>query len=239
MIFLKTIFIKSLFFIVILFSSLSAAGQIVDQDFQSWNDVILKYKFNDKLSHVGDVGARYFFGTHWSVFYIRPAIQWKINNSISLDGGVAVFYNAHSEFNNLTDYRIFQAIELVWPRLGGFSIHHRVMAEERWFVTETTSTQFKLRGRYRIALFTPNYQLFGEDKSNYNQFLVEFLDHLDNEHVLPFNNFQRYTIVFGHKFSNKIEAEVHYQLQAVELASGLDVEQHVLRIRLKINLNDK
>lgn len=235
--FLKTITVKYVFFAITLFSSFATVGQTVDQDIQLWNDVILKYKFNENISHVGDIGARYFFDTRWSVFYIRPAIQWRINNSISVAGGLAMFYNANSQNENLTDYRIFQAVELVWPRIGEFLIHHRIIVEERWFVTETIDAQFKLRGRYRIGLFTPYYKLFGTKKSNYNQFLVEFLDYLDKENMLPFSNFQRYTIVLGHNFTKKLGGELHYQLQLADATTGLDIEQHVIRIRLKLNLN--
>lgn len=235
--FFKTIFISTLFFLVFIFQTISANAQVVDGELQTWNDVILKYKFNDKLSHVGDVGARYFFESHWSVFYIRPAIQWKINKDISLTGGVALFYNANSDYDNISDYRIFQAIEAVWPRIGEFSFHHRVMTEERWFDTENTTAQYKLRGRYRLGLFTPHYKLLSKEKINFSEVLIEFLDHLDGNNPLPFNNVQRYTLVFGHEFANKSALELHYQVHAVDVYSNFNIQQHIIRIRLKLNLN--
>ncbi|MCB0496566.1 MAG: DUF2490 domain-containing protein [Cyclobacteriaceae bacterium] len=237
MIFLVTIKSKYFLIVLLLFVSTLSFSQVRGQEFQSWNDAILKYQFNDKLAQVGDLGARYYFDMHWSVFYIRPALQWKPTKDITLIGGVAAFYSTNPDFENILDLRVFQAVELVWPRVRGFSIHHRVMVEERWFLTDSYATEFNVRGRYRVGLATPHYKLFGEKRSTYNQLLIEFLDELDKGTILPFSKYQRYTFVIGRDFSKRVGLELHYQVHAIEVDQGIDIQQHIFRIRLKLNLN--
>lgn len=238
MIFLMTIKQKHfLLFLFFLFFSKLSNGQISDKEFQSWNDVILKYSFNEKLSHVGDAGARYYFDTQWSVFYARPALNWKLTDSFSLTGGAATFYNVNPEGENVNDLRIFQMGELIWPTIKGFKFHHRVMVEERWFVTKPAPTEYKVRGRYRIGLETPHYGFGSNKNSTYNFVMVEFLDDLDSNDLSPFDSFQRYTFILGHDFTNRFGLELHYQVHSILLNNGIDIQQNVLRIRLKLNLN--
>ena len=238
MIFLLTIkrkhFLSVLCFLF--FTSLSF-GQIRNGELQSWNDVILKYDYSEKLSVVGDAGARYYFDTHWSVFYVRPALQWRLTNSFSITGGVAFFYNLNPDYDNVNDLRIFQMAELVWPRIAGFKFHHRVMVEERWFVTKIEPTQYKVRGRYRFGVETPYYSLGGGNKSIYNIVFIEFLGDLDTNDLSPFNKYQRYTLVAGHDITDRVGMELHYQLHSILLDSGMDIQQNIVRIRLKLNLN--
>lgn len=222
---------------ILLFVSSVSLAQIENNELQTWNDAILKYKFNNKLYHVGDVGARYYFDTHWSVFYVRPALKWKLTNDLSLVGGVASFYNSNKEYNNIADLRIFQTVELVWPRLKGFSFHHRVMVEERWFLNESQPTEYKVRGRYRLGFVTPHYKLIGKRKTLYNELLIEFLDDLDKNDIFPFDNYQRYTFVLGNDFTERLGLELHYQAHSILLNNGIDIQQNIIRIRLKLNLN--
>lgn len=82
MIFLKTI--KANFFLgfSILYSSGLSFAQIKNQELQALKDAILKYTFNAKLSNVENVGTRYYFDTHCSVFYARSAMKWLITKNV-------------------------------------------------------------------------------------------------------------------------------------------------------------
>lgn len=236
--FLTTIKPKYFFLVLpILFSTGFSFAQIKNQEFQTWNDAILTYTFNDKLSHVGDLGARYYFDTHWIVFYARPALKWSITKDLSFTGGVATFCNSNKDFDNVSDLRIFQEMGLVWPRLKGFSFHHRLMVEERWFLTESQPAEYKVRGRYRLGLLTPHYKLIGKHKTIYNELLIEFLDNLDKNNFSPFDNFERYTFVIGNDFSRQVGLELHYQVHSILLNNGIDIQQNIIRIRVKLNLN--
>lgn len=231
--------IQFLFFFI-----LFASGKLFSQEIEarSWNDVTLKYKFSDKLSQVGDFGFRSSLNRECRVFYIRPGIKWQISPVVNAVGGAAFFYYDSPSFDNISDFRIYQAFNLKFPKTKYFSVTHRLMTEQRWFFENGSQTSFKLRGRYRIGLKSAKFKLLGQKSTNYFGALVEVLDNIGSEKdYLPCNGWQRYTFLVGHQFSDKVSAELHYQLHGLNETAedNYKIIQQIFRFRLFFSLKNK
>jgi len=239
MCFLRKIFLRALFFLFLFFLQKNSNAQVRNQETLVWSDLTLLYNFNDKVSYVGDAGLRYNLDTHLSVLFIRPTILWKMNRNLNATAGLAYFYPLDKSISNISDVRIFQSLELIWPRYKGFALHHRVLLEERWFYEDGSNTNFKIRSRYRFSVNSPHYALFGERKSNYNHIAVEFLGMLDTNNIPPLLNRRRYLFTYGHELSKSIALELHYQLHGLQdkLVQGFELKDSIFRISVKLKLN--
>ncbi len=208
-----------------------------DVDFQTWTDFSLNVHLTNKSRLGGDAGIRGLVSSKdWNQFYIRPTYRYYFNQTVNVSTGAAFFYTVNNTLGNVSEFRLFQEIDLLWPNLTVVTFNNRFRLEERFFFYEsqTKTNDWNARGRYELYIESRDFNLL--------QFLHNIYLLASLEYFLPFNNsatelfINRNRLVLG--FGQRISARFRYDLQYIWQKSrefsdeGFKTNENILRLRL-------
>lgn len=176
---------KRRFFIFFCFLCFLAEAQ---DNSAGWFDYNHTQFLNPDLSIVGDLGYRTnFSGDDFHLFYLRPGVKYRINNTWKVQGNLGTFFTFNDETPNSTEFRLAQEVQATWPRLKRFRFSHRLRAEERFFQLEEVEglegsgrSDQSVRLRYFLA-GTTNYRNIGPLGNVYLTGSIEFFANLGEE----------------------------------------------------------
>lgn len=209
-------------------------------DFQTWTDLTLSYKFNQKFSIGGDLGSRGIISSKdWTMFYIRPKARYVFSPIFNTAGGLGYFYTSNKEVDDSSELRFYQDFHVNWPDLGFFVLQHRVRFEQRFFNYENLENDFDARTRYQVKLQSRDFHLFNAERPFYLNAMVEGFIPFNESAQERFVNNARFNAGLGKRFSEKLRLEFFYIWQkSRQLAEdGFETSEHIFRIKFLYNLN--
>ncbi len=234
---------KRIVVLIILLSSLALhtfAQDSTEVDFQTWSDITTIHFFTDKWIYSGDYGVRgVLSGQDWQTLYARPTFRYNITPSLHARAGMALFYTYDQLIKNQLELRFHQEVNLKWPEVPGFIFKHMVRFEERFFFYKELDKEFSARARYRFAIESPDYKLFNIKGPFYGLANIEFFLPLGNQSTERYINNTRIVAGIGQRASQKFRYELHYIFQNSRkfIDDSLKTSEHILRLRLFLNLN--
>lgn len=129
----------------------------------AWHTVVLKHNLNDKFVIKNELHVRRTqFYKDWQQFLIRPAIEYKLNNRVSLSSGYTFITN-YTNFDNSLEHNIWEEVVLYNP-VKQLKISHRFRFEQR-FAQAFFDESFKHSNRLRYRL-TLKHNLFKTKNDN-------------------------------------------------------------------------
>ncbi len=225
---------KSILFISLVSFTLLSYSQntrISDKNTIGWYTLNGTFKINPKLSLVTEYQwRRDNLITDWQQSLLRTAINYKVNEKLSLRAGYAwvetfdygdIPINAFGK--QFTEHRAFEAA-ILNDNIGKMELSHRFILEQRWlgkYSNAQASKQddfvFVNRFRYMYKMQLPLKGLKIADHTPYagiyDEILVGFGKNV-NENVFDQN---RIGLYLGYRFNSALRMEVGYISQIVQL----------------------
>ena len=176
----------------------------------------------------------------WNQFLIRPTVKLKLDDVLSLNFAAAYFNTSSEYINTLNEIRFHQEIKAKWPKGGAIQMFYRVRTEQRLFYNDVSANEFRLRLRLLVGLQTRDFNL--HNQAMYLKAMVEgfqTVDHFGFTELLV--NQGRIHAALGWHRSDKWRFELHYiwQLSRLAIEDGLQVDQHIIRLRVFHHLPKK
>ncbi len=221
-----------------LFCTAVCVGQNTSKaDFQTWTDFTLKLHLSNKSRLGGDAGTRGLVSSKdWNLIYIRPTYHYYFNQTVHTSTGMAFFYTANKVLGNVSEFRLFQEVDLLWPNLTVVTFNNRLRFEERFFFYEnqTQMNDWYARGRYELHIESQDFSLFQFLHNIYLLAALEYFLPFNNSAAEVFINRNRLVLGFGHRISNKFRYELQYinQKSREFKDDGLKTTENILRLRL-------
>jgi hypothetical protein len=212
-----------------------------ETDFQTWTDFTTLYHINDKWIYNGDYGIRGLVSdVNWTQAYIHPAVIYRVRAKLRFRGGVRFIFSEEADQSNTFEIRPWQGIRILWPDFDFMIIDHYFRIEER-LTWETQSGGFdgNIRLRYRLEGRTANYTFRKINQTFYFLASFEIFANAGKAIEETFVNRNRLVLGIGYLISKKFFTELHYIRQGSRAGSedGFRTAEHILRIRLKFNIN--
>lgn len=214
---------KPLYFILMLFAINSLIGQNEDfVHFSSWNKLSIKANLSKKVFLKNEFNFRRTnFLKDWEQIVLRPSVQYKIENQLSISIGYSFIHNySYSDFSLPIDFKennLWQQL-FVKQTFKYFDISHRIRFEERF--KEKVSTiynssfieipEYSGRLRYRFILTIPLHQKQRISAVMYDEVFLDFEQNLEPKKLdqnwmfvgLSFRNSKHITITSGYHYIN-------------------------------------
>jgi hypothetical protein len=120
---------------------------------QLWIDIYPHFYVSEKFEYYGDVGYRTLLNQNiWHWLYVRPSVRYHMGKKWEVHGGIGFFYVFKKEVSDRFEIRLWQGIQVSWPRIRKLGFNHYVRFEQRIsFQTNGWSSSFSLRLRYKIS----------------------------------------------------------------------------------------
>ena len=204
---------------------------------QLWLDVTNHFAVNEQFRIGGDAGIRGFvFDEEWTVLYLRPSINYALNDRLTLHGGVGLFTAFVAEAGDTFEIRPRGGVRLRWPKIGKVLLEHYVRGEERYIRREEQGDFRSFsRLRYRVGAYFPISGASLEEKGLYLPLLYEFFWVAGGDIPAMFMNHNRLVVGLGYRINSKWRIELQYtqMLFREGVGTGLVPTAHVFRIRVK------
>ena len=201
-----------------------------------WIDLTLSKPLDEKWTVGGDLGLRSALNnSNWTLFYLRPNINYKLFPIFDLTFGLGNFNTFNSEIYNTYEFRFYQDGNLHWPKLGIFNFAHRIRLEQRFFnfSGDQIENQFSFRGRYMISTRTDPFALGNKKDWTVYASLEPFFPLGRDVDELLASNF-RWDAALSYQVSENLRIELHYILQTSEIFSNSDqkINENIFRFRV-------
>jgi len=200
-----------------------------------WGDVTITVPISDKLMLFADGGPRRALETKYPYsFYVRPSFVYRINQQLSVMGGLAWFGNALGA-SHLHEIRGWQGIRFDTFIMKQIQVNNYIRLEERKFNTDTQA-DFLLRFRWLTGFtFLINSDAL-EKGTFYTPLSFEWFEDLNDKQWL-INKTRIYAGV-GYALSGNSRIEVFYINNTFRTSARESfVANDVLRMRLHFTLN--
>jgi len=228
--------------IAILVISLFASRLVVAQDVfkvhQGWIDMTVWYKVNENTRIGGDFGYRTTVGQFsFHQWYVRPTIRWRKNAHYTLLLSMSNHHTISKESVDLNELRFAQQIQVNWPNIGQVKFNHRVRFEERFFFIDDEQEN-AMRARYRLALVSPDFTLFGIGSKFYGLVSWEAFIQIGSSYEDIVGNSHRWELELGNRVSEKMRIGLHYIWQTLREVDDLfALDLNILRLRVTYTIN--
>jgi hypothetical protein len=204
-------------------------------EFHTWADLATIKNFSDRFRYDGDYGVRGFITDRdWTLVYLRPSVRYRAKPWLTLHGGAALFYNFF-EGEDLPELRPFVGTRFLTKLPAGWTLTNYLRLEYRAFYFKSENdwaTNF--RGRWQIQTISPRFKI-GSAKGFYGLASVEPFFDFGSENQGTFGDRYRINFGMGKKISGHLRAELNYlfhQIRVQEQGGSLDIDDHVVRLRL-------
>jgi|SRR5690554_4803965 len=233
-------------YILIVFIALS--GNAVAQTNtgeQVWIDYNHKNFVRPNLALGGDAGFRADISSgDWYALYIRPRITYRLNQTFSFVGGVALFQNWNPSLLNNIEFRIEQQVTAKWPNFKNLHFENRLRFEERYFNYRETAElnipdKWTVRIRYQLMLKSDYFSVSEKLGNLYALLAAETFIPFQNAHEQSKTIRERFVLGFGQLLPKGSRYEVNIILQ-VPLNGGSDganTNLWMLRLRYYLQKN--
>lgn len=215
----------------------NSSEDIETNNSEIWTDFTLTKQLNEKWSLGGDIGYRTpISNSSFNTYYIRPFASYKFNSIYKLTGGMGSF-NTFRETANSYEFRLYQDLNINWPKLGIFNFTHRFRLEERFFFYSNNSVKddIVVRGRYLISFRTDKFGIGGRKHWSVYVSLEPFFRFTGVE-TFQANNF-RWDTALAYHINEKWKVELHYILQNSEIFARNNINESVFRLRFNCKLD--
>jgi len=176
----------------------------------------------------------------WHFSFIKDRNSgFNLKSNVNIRAGAAIFYTKDLVTMNQLEIRFHQEVDFKWPQIVGFAFGHMIRFEERIFYYKELESERSVRGRYRLSIESPDFKVFGMQKSFYALANTEFFIPLGSQSTERYINNNRFVAGIGHRLSGKFRYELHYILQRSRNYSHEDLNgsEHILRLRTYLTLN--
>ena len=222
--------------------SYNTYGQSEEIDFQTWTDFTFTYNIKNKTNIGADTGIRGLISRNdWNQFYVRPAVHYYFNRTISIGGGIGLFYTSSDALENTTELRFFEESTLAWPSFNIIKFYNRVRFEQRSFTYQQDElfgtplpNDFEARGRYQISFETLDIHLANKNMPIYFLGAFEAFYSFNDPAIEQSVNNQRILGGLGQRLSPRLKYEIQYIFQRSRQFSdeGLKTTEHAFRLRI-------
>ena len=134
---------------VLIFCSLQFCANAAESDFQNWSLITLDHSITDKYGYYLELQNR--VDNNWSdqsLFILRPAFRYKLNDHVKLYQGYDWFTTYRDEFRS--EHRLWQQIE--WSKQYDHYKHFAWLRLEERFLEDADTA---LRARLRLGVAIP------------------------------------------------------------------------------------
>lgn len=226
---MKKFILMLVFSMLSLFSMQSNADDELITDFQSWNQVVGTYHFNDKWIGYLEGNARlYNDGGDLGVFMARTAVGYQIDPHWSVWLGYAYngTYNAHKGGSWFKDeHRVYQQLSFTDKWADWITYTNRLRLEERNY--EYADTNVRIRDMVRLeAPIAKDFYVSAQDEIFFNL--------SGNQTTKPGFDQNRAWVGVGYYFTPQIKAETGYMNQ-YQNVYGEDKMNHIISTSVYFN----
>lgn len=218
---------KALAILIFCFTSLPAVSK-VENDFQQWSLMTVNKNLNDKWSLYFELQNR--LGQqarHENLFFIRPAVHYKLNKYSSIGQGYAWVPNFSGD-RLLNENRLWQQIDY-HNKINNYNFFAWMRLEER-FLEGTDSVS--IRDRLRVGIKHPLFKLKTWKWIVFDELWINLND-VQNGPSIGIDESWIFTGV-EKTFNKHVSANFGYMLNY--LNRDIDQLQHAIRLHLNINL---
>ncbi|MFY0626360.1 MAG: DUF2490 domain-containing protein [Reichenbachiella sp.] len=211
------------------------ASQSTITERQIWLDFYPHFAITKKLRYYGDLGFRSTMGDQtWFRLYMRPSVQYRLNDLWQINGGVGFFWIQYDEKFDRFELTPWQGIRLNWPNLGSLKFRNRIRLEERFSkILNESSTSFDLRMRYKLSGMW-RFAKKSESKFWFAEAFGELFFPLRDEIDEFFRNRTRFGFGLGHSFSNewRVSILMNWQNSRFTPEDDLNVSDRALQLKI-------
>jgi hypothetical protein len=234
---LKVKFFSTLFLVFVLFTE--ATAQDIFKVHQTWIDMTVWYRLNDKMKVGGDFGYRTALDqVTFHTVYFRPSFRWKVSPSTTLGLMISNHQTFNSDIIDLNELRFAQQVQVTWPNNKKINLKHRVRMEERFYFIDQ-GKENESRVRYRLALIPATFNLFNTSTPFYAHISWEAFIKLGASYEDPIGNAHRWEIMLGNKLSKKVKISLNYFWQTARTVDDLFLlQENIFRLRIMYTINN-
>jgi hypothetical protein len=211
-----------------------------NSDAYIWLDVHTIYNFSDRWRYEGDYGYRPELNGDQASVYIRPAFRYKATPWFNLHGGIKFKDTVSADAADTFEIRPWQGFQLVWPKIGGYTVSHYLRVAERmiWQTRGGSDFDFTLRARYKLGLKSPNYDILFKS-GMYLTGNIEAFANLESPLSDTFINRLRFFAGPGLNVSDawRIELLLGLQQERGSRAADFSTDEQILRLRFYYTFN--
>jgi hypothetical protein len=202
-----------------------------------WFDISKYFPVSNSLSLGGDTGVRGFvFEEEFTVVYIRPSFQYLLRDSLSLHGGVGVFYAFQEGPVNLGEIRPWGGVKLRWPTFKSIYLENYFRADGRFLRTQEIDEYLSvLRLRHRIGTVLPIADKKPGGEGFYLPVSFEVFFRGAGDIPARFINQTRFTVGLGYQLNSGWRLETSYNWIQFRPDAGDEFATiaHMFRIQIK------
>ena len=226
----------------LLFAVPTLAQRVTDPNWNLWISHWGDHRFAERWSfHTEAHWRRAELGVIWQQFLVRPAINFHLNDQVSLTQGYSYYYNyRYGEYPirfQTWEHQLYQQVQLDGQRIGRVRLQHRFRLEGRFIARMMPSPEdpsigtldgyaYQNRFRYRVWLTLP----IASDKLEPGVFSFNFYDEVflsfgDSER-LDYINQNRISALLGYRLSGPVNLLAGYLYQTIArpgAANGADL----------------
>ena len=195
--------IARVIWIVLGFHSLSNAQSF---DLGSWNILQVRYQINDRYNLFGEAQIRSLqFYDNFHYYEYKGGVNYKLGKNVHVALG-AGNYQTYLEGGNFVlpksndELRLWPQL-LVFQKLGGLKIEHRVRTEFRY-----SDRGNRERYRYRLGISYP----FGKENKDGKQYLISVSNELFFSQNIPYFERNRLLLAFNYKVNENTTLQMGY-----------------------------
>ena len=207
---------------------------------QLWVDFNPHFYVSEKFEYFGDAGYRTDLQNNlWNEIFARPSLRYRLNDLWELLGGIGFFYVLNKNISDRFEIRLWQGLQLNWPRFEKIRIKNLLRFEERFsYITDNWSSSTAFRVRYKLS-GKWDFLKIHSHCFWYIPMYIEIFYPVGNEIEEVFRNRSRAGLGLGYNQSAEWSFAFNFILQTsrTSVNEELIVSDYVYQINIRKNIN--